>query len=310
MGDTLNTREFLYVVTVYEEGSLTKAAKKLFLTQPSLSKYIINLEDSYEMRIFDRSTVPWSLTDFGVEYIKVARETLCLNRHLEQKAQDIRDFKTGKLSVGIPVTRAAHLLPELLPVFQERYPNIKIKIIEESSSVLEELLLRGTLDLLIFYQDDVNPLLNYQPIYKEKLYLVTAPGYISGAQPGQMFYDIVYNRSLEEKKFILLHEKQRTRKIAERIFADYKIKPQVQVVSRQLEVVAKLCINGMGITFVTETLRNGFQDNTLYQNADYYPLDQQYDIPIVAATRKDSYVAKIGQCFIDLAKEIYVAPKS
>ena len=306
----MNTREFLYVVTVYEEGSLTKAAKKLFLTQPSLSKYIINLEDSYEMRIFDRSTVPWSLTDFGVEYIKVARETLCLSRHLEQKVQDIRDFKSGKLSVGIPVTRAAHLLPELLPVFQERYPNIKITIIEESSSVLEELLLRGTLDLLIFYQDDVNPLLNYQLIYKEKLYLVTAPGYISGAHPGQLFYDIVYNCSLEEKNFILLHEKQRTRKIAERIFADYKIKPQIQVVSRQLEVVAKLCINGMGITFVTETLRNGFQDNILYQNADYYPLDQQYDIPIVAATRKDSYVAKIGQCFIDLAKEMYVAPKS
>ena len=296
----MNIREFLYVVTIYEEGSLTKAAEKLFLTQPSLSKYIITLEDNYGMRIFDRSTSPWGLTDFGEEFIRVSREALCLNRHLEQKIQDIQNFKFGKLSVGIPVTRATHLLPQLLPVFQERYPDIKLQIVEKSSSALEELLLRGALDLIVFYQDDVNPLLNYQLLGKEKLYLVTAPGYIYGTQPGQRFHEIVYNYSLEEKPFILLHEMQRTRKIAERIFLDYKIKPQVQVVTRQLELATKLCIKGLGVTFTTETLRNSFQDNIQYQKADY-----QYEIPIVAATRKDSYISKIGQCFIDLVKQMY-----
>ena len=145
----MNFRELLYVQMIFEERSITRAAEKLHIAQPSLSKFLSALESKQGYRIFDRSTTPLSLTEEGAEYLKTVRTILNLSQDLERKIGEIHDLQRGSLHVGIPMARAFYSLPEVLPRFMSLYPGIRIFITEAPASELEEQILQGKLDLII-----------------------------------------------------------------------------------------------------------------------------------------------------------------
>ena len=114
----MEIRQFTYVSMVAECGSFTKAAARLFITQPALSNYINKLEEDLGVRLFDRSVTPVKLTYAGEQYLEYAKNGQILVEGLQRKMRDISQNQTGRLGLGLPSERIIYMLTLLLPVFQ------------------------------------------------------------------------------------------------------------------------------------------------------------------------------------------------
>lgn len=125
----MEIRQFTYVNMVAECGSMTKAAAKLFITQPALSNYISKLEEELGTKLFDRSVTPMKLTFSGEKYLEHARTVMMQIDNMEREIRDITNHQTGRLRLGFPNERIIYMLPALLPVFHENIRGFVLKLI-------------------------------------------------------------------------------------------------------------------------------------------------------------------------------------
>ena len=120
----MNLKQAQYVKTIAECGSITAAAKKLFVSQPSLSQMLRLLEQETGLPIFDRCTSPMRLTIAGEKYLQAAERSIAANAELDSQLREIRQEHSGRLRRGISGTRAMQVMPLVLRIFQQQYPNV------------------------------------------------------------------------------------------------------------------------------------------------------------------------------------------
>ena len=141
--------EMKYVYAVYQEMSFSRAAKRLYISQPSLSAAVRKEEQTLGFPIFDRSTTPIRLTEFGVEYIRAAEKIMDIQRSFSQYVEDLQGLKTGTLTIGASNLFISYLLPPLLASFTARFPQVAVELVEGTADRLTEQLSEGKIDLLI-----------------------------------------------------------------------------------------------------------------------------------------------------------------
>ena len=134
----MTERELLYVKTIAEERSISGAAKKLFMTQPSLSSCVQKIESALGTRLFQRTSTGLVLTFAGERYYQVAQDILKIYNDFEIEVSDINNLKKGRVTIGITVYLATFILPVVLPVFKKLCPNIELAIVEKNSTELEK----------------------------------------------------------------------------------------------------------------------------------------------------------------------------
>lgn len=138
-----------YIYEVYKEKSISKAAANLYISQPSLSARIIKIEKEFGMPIFDRSTTPLRLTEFGKVYIKAIEDVYAIEKRIENSINDIHMLRRGELSLGASNVFAAYALPPIIAKFKKKYPEVKINLIEGNTETLEALLSENKVDIVI-----------------------------------------------------------------------------------------------------------------------------------------------------------------
>ena len=127
----MNEKHMQYVLTVLKEGSFTNAAKKLYVSQPSLSQIIKTAESNLGAPIFDRSTDPITLTPAGQLYVEAARQVTTISTNLRKQVEELSKEEFGTICLGISVQRGMELLPELYPRFKKRFPHVGLELQEE-----------------------------------------------------------------------------------------------------------------------------------------------------------------------------------
>lgn len=145
----MNLNVLRYIIAVCEEKNMTKAARKLFVTQPSLSQSISSLEDYLGVKLFDRSKTPLETTLAGETFVNWARNILLSEKLMLQKISDISADRFRKLVIGVSPQASNQLLASVLERF---YANISGCFIELKEYVPENLysfLDKGDVDLLI-----------------------------------------------------------------------------------------------------------------------------------------------------------------
>ncbi|WP_181995657.1 LysR family transcriptional regulator [Clostridium sp. AM58-1XD] len=115
----MDFKQLFYIVKVAECQNITKAAKALFVSQPSLSQFISKAEEELGVKIFDRSTNPLTLTYAGRKYIEAARKILDINDNVKKELQDIAGYQKGLINLGIPKERGSYMLPGLMKEFKK-----------------------------------------------------------------------------------------------------------------------------------------------------------------------------------------------
>ena len=165
----MTTRELLYIKTIADEKSMTRAAQKLFVTQPSLSHCVMTLEQQLGTRLFTRTAGGLVLTYAGEKYYRMACEVLRVYAAFESEINEERALSQGRVTVGITNYLATAHLPRMLPAFHREHPGIEVRICEETTDQVERSLLSGRLDFAILHTgpDDGltgNPSLDFEAL--------------------------------------------------------------------------------------------------------------------------------------------------
>lgn len=141
--------EMQYIYTIYQERSFSKAAKKLYISQPALSAIVKKVEQKIGHLIFDRTTIPLTVTSEGRYYIKCIENILDIEKNMQDYFDDLGKFDTGNIVIGGSSFFCAFILPKLLQKFNAKYPKIKIEVIEGNIKYLKYGLENNTIDLIM-----------------------------------------------------------------------------------------------------------------------------------------------------------------
>lgn len=140
--------DILCIYTVFQEKSISKAAKKLFITQPALSAIIKKTETALGSPIFDRSTMPLTVTEAGKYYINSIKKILLIEDDINRYFQDLEHRQIGNLKLGGSSFFCTNVFPPLVSKFTAKFPSIQIHTQEASAFELINALDNGKLDIV------------------------------------------------------------------------------------------------------------------------------------------------------------------
>ena len=290
-------RELLYICTIAQEQSLSKAAQKLYVSQPSLSHCLSNLEEKLGTKLFYRSTKGLSLTYAGEQYYRMALEILEKYNEFENAITEVNELKRGRISFGITRMLATHYLPMVLPAFAQKYPNIELHPYEASSKLLEQALLERKVDFVFMFTlppsaNDQNPVLTTEILQKEYFVLTLHPDSPLkkyAKQKEGYDYPVLEPKYLKDEPFLLVPPEQKSRQLADHVFQKANIQPTVRLTTNSYETARRLCAQGMGVTLMPEQKRPSYDNN---YKTNYYQIPEAYE-PfwfLSFLTVKDGYV--------------------
>lgn len=168
-------QHFKLVATIVKKGTLTKAAEELHLTQSALSHQLKELEKELGVSIFDRRGKKLQLSEMGARFLLSAEKILAELEDLEKDIQNMKSGELGSLRITTQCYTAYHWLPRIITEYKHSSPAIDIHIVSAITQPIEESLLKGELDVGIIRTRPVNPLVKYEPLFKDQLVAIMSP---------------------------------------------------------------------------------------------------------------------------------------
>lgn len=301
-------RNYKYFVAIVQSGSLTRAAEKLYVSQPSLSQYVKRLEESLGVTLFDRSASPLRLTYTGERYYHYVLQLMKLDEDVRREFQDIQSAVSGRLRLGVAFWRGACLLPDVFPAFHERYPKIQLELFEGSAAEMEAELRNDRLDLAVM---NLPRMLDYGKltceIICEERILLAVPARHPKAEAllERCAYDggfpVAPLELLRELPVVMTKPGQNLTHEVNHALAKQHIEPDVLLETASLTTAINLVKEGVACTFVpAEGAKVCQQSDAVTFFAPDCP-DLVWDL--AAVYRKDTYLTKLARLFIEMMKE-------
>lgn len=166
----MELRQLRYFVCVVEQGSMSRAALVLDVVQSTLSQQISRLEGELATRLLQRSSKGVVPTEAGLAFFREAQLAL---RHTEQAARAAQQSRlTGTVSVGLASTTASVLGVPLMRAMRERYPDVRLHMVESMSGHVTTMLNSRQLDLAVLFDTGTGRRWSVMPLLEEKLFLI------------------------------------------------------------------------------------------------------------------------------------------
>jgi DNA-binding transcriptional LysR family regulator len=250
-------KKLTYIIAVAENGNVSKAADALFITQPSLSRYIKNLERQLGLQLFQRTNNRLVLTYAGEKYVTTARKIIEMYSGLEQDLSSIHEELSGRLKVGCAVLRMSYNMPAILKSFITKFPNVDLQLFENyTTKGLEGMLLNGDIDIAIINQRNL-PKLDYIPFFKEELVLAVPPTQVlamKGVIKQELKYPWIDIRLVQDQPYIRLNSEQSIAIKTQRILDKYHIVPSSVLEVKSVESAFRMAEVGLGCAIIPETI--------------------------------------------------------
>lgn len=304
----MTSKELIYVKTVADEKSISRAARKLFMAQPSLSQSIQRIEESLGTALFHRTTGGLTLTFAGESYYHMASQILKMYEDFELEISDINNLRTGRIHVGITNHLGTLTLARILPEYKQLCPHIEIFIHEENTASLERMLLRGELDFVIMHapRESTPSPIHYDIMNRDPFVIAIHPRHelVSQAVRKPDYpYPVLDVRLLEQESFLMLHKEQRIRQITDGVLAKAGIhQPRIALTLRNYETALLLAARGLGVTLIPLQY---FQMASYEYQPALLSMDKQYDASwdMCIASLQNGFLSKADHLFIRLVKE-------
>jgi len=240
----MEVHQLRYFCAVARHGTFTRASEVEHVAQPSLSQQVLKLEAELGARLFDRLPRSAKLTVFGKAFLPKAERIL---RDLEEAKTELRDMsgnEKGEVVLGIIPTIAAYLLPRLLNNFSERHPQITIKIFEDITPTLLQLMHEGTIDIAVAALPIGGNDLACEELFEEKFYAVLPEKHRSASRTS------ISLTELNKEPFLLLKEGHCFRDSVIAACHRSKMSPSVVFESGQFATILAMVSAGMGVSAV------------------------------------------------------------
>lgn len=293
----MNIKHAQYMLTVLQEGSITSAARKLYISQPSLSQMIKLVENNLGTPIFNRNTDPIALTYAGEKYIEAARQILTINNNLQKEIDEINHEDHGVIRLGIPVQRAMQVLPYILPKFREKYPFVNVEVHEHGSATTESLVLEGGVDFACLTTYPKHEDLEYILVETEDLVLLTSKNSkIARRIPDGTPIDIT---EAKDETFINIKSGHSVRTTQDRLFIQKDIQPKVLLETMSIEVGKRTAIACDAVMICPQNYI-GMSPELVPECVTYPILGIENKRNFYICHRKDRYLTKYMKDFISM----------
>lgn len=229
-------------VTVCESESVTAASKKLYLAQPAVSLAIKELEDYYQIKLFDRISKRLFLTEAGKRLLNYARHITSLFDEMET---EIKNWDAaGELRIGSSITIGTELMPQYVRQFSEQFPHIKIQVLVYSSDIIEDKILKNELDLALIEGVPHSSYLISKEFQEDELVIICSPEH-----PLINSKDLTFDQ-IKSEPFLLREKGSGTRNLVDSLLVTHGISLNPIWEGTSTRALINACAEGLGISIL------------------------------------------------------------
>ncbi|MDF2441609.1 MAG: hypothetical protein JWN98_2593 [Abditibacteriota bacterium] len=254
----MNINHLAVFHAVAEESSLTRAAEKLHISQPAVSKSLRELERSLGMALFHRLSTGVRLTEAGELLLGFSHQIFELDREAENALHELRALERGRLHVGASTTIGTYLLPEICARFQRIYPRVELQLEIDNTRAIHDHLRKSEIDLAltegvdeaneftrdVFLMDEIVPI-------APPLHPLTCPRHLSLAE-------------VCAHPMILREEGSGTREVVQAALQSRGLEPTILMSLGNTEAIKRAVAAGIGLAWVSRlTIENEVRSGTL-----------------------------------------------
>ena len=250
----MTLRHMSVFITICEENSITKAAEKLHIAQPAVSLALKELEEHYDVKLFDRIAKRLYLTEVGRNLLEYASHIVSLFGEMEDHASSWA--RSGKLRIGASITIGTHLMPQYVSAFYKNHPQSDIKVFIGSSDLIEKKILQSELDFALIEGTVHSDSIICSTYMKDRLAVICAP-----SSPLCKMERIAMEQLLSQP--LLLRETgSGTRELFDHVMASLEFTYTPSWESTSTEALINAVQNGLGVSvlpymLVREKIKSG-----------------------------------------------------
>ena len=299
----MNLKQLEAFVQVAEGGSFSKAARELYLTQPTISAHISSLEKELNVRLFVRNTKEVSLSDNGKDLYKYAKQMVDLQGKIEEHFGMKKDSGKHCITIAASTIPAQYLLPKVLMCFNEKYPEEQFKIKETDSAQVVTQIVDCMADVGFTGTVLEKKHCKYIPFYKDELVII-APN----TEKYRRFQEECPNDIswLKREHVIMREEGSGTRKEAEKQLRSAGVNMvDLEIIAsiENQESIKKSVRQGIGVSILS---RLAATDEAKAGQMLIFPIpgaDEGRDINVVY--NRNYQLSRSAERFIKIVKEVY-----
>lgn len=298
----MNLKQLEAFVQIADSGSFSKAAKELYLTQPTISAHISALEKELNTRLFVRNTKDVRLSDGGTVLYEYAKQMIALQKKIEDTFA-VREEKGQQcITIAASTIPAQYLLPGILAAYNERFPNQQFKLIEADSAKVVEQVVNHTVDIGFTGTVIDKRLCKYIPFYQDELVVITP-----NTEKYRKFVDEKQDAKwIVDEALIMREEGSGTRKEAEKQLKKIGIYPaKLNIIAsmENTEAIKRAVASGMGISLISKLAA---EDEIQKGKLLAFPIsvdDMRRDINVIY--NRNLQLSRASERFIKVVKELY-----
>jgi DNA-binding transcriptional LysR family regulator len=242
----MTIRHLKIFIAVCDYGKMSFAAEKLFMTQPSVSQAIAEIEQHYGVKVFERLSKKLYITEAGENLLKYARHIVSSFEEMEESL--LNTSNNISLKIGATITVGTCVMNDILNDFKIKKPNINTQVYVENTNVIEEMILKSTLDLGIVEGIIKSRDIITIPIVPDELILVCSPSHEFSS------LESITAEKLINQDFILREEGSGTRELFEKKIENMGITINKKWVCNNSEAIKNAVISNQGLTVISQML--------------------------------------------------------
>ncbi len=247
----MNQRQLQYAIQLSKIRSFSALAEKQGVSQPALSKQILSLEKELGVKLFDRNTVPLSLTPAGEHFIKVAEELVYKEEQLLKSMEEFKSGEAGSLVIGISPFRSLYLIPSIVEKVRKKYPKVKVFLNEKSSDLLRKEVEEGKYDFAIINLPVDESVLDVTPLEPDTLVLAVPNKLLSEvAAKDKGYLAEIDIKDCGKLPFITVGENQEMRKLFDKLCKAADFTPNIAMEVVGVTTAWAMAHAGVGATLL------------------------------------------------------------
>lgn len=303
----LETRLLKYALEIARQGSFTRAASNLRIAQPSLSQQIAKLEHELGLTLFHRGHGSISPTSDGRRFLERAAFIIKLHEDLEREMTERSAGIGSALTIGTPVITGEHILPPLLEEFNMRYPQVHVRLIEDSPRALEGLTVKGDTDISLLPLPIEDPRLSTFSILTEPILLAVPPDITKWMNAWNCTLSIEQSigrrislSAMRKAPFIVLKSGYGFRHTVLELCAESGFQPAIAYETSSIEMAQSLVAHGLGVTLIPALVKRQSGE----KSPVYFELVEHPVRTLSFIYREDRYLSMASRAFIDESVEV------
>jgi LysR family transcriptional regulator, hydrogen peroxide-inducible genes activator len=276
-----------YICAIADTGSFSRAAERCHVAQPSLSQQVLKLEEDLGAKLFDRLGRSVRLTEAGRAFLPYARSIL---QQMEAARTDVEDKRTdirGSVTVGVIPTIAPYLMPQCVAAFSKKYPDARLRIVEETTPLLVENLRNLSVDVAILALPLKQKDLEIFPLQREPLFAVLPKEHARANAKSLSL------KELRSEQFVFLRDGHCFRDLSISACARANVNPKIAFESGQFSSLLGMVAAGIGVSLVPEMAVDTSNKCSYVRLAD-----TQASRTIVAAVLRGRSFNRVQQAFL------------